>query len=208
MTEQSTCVPAEINTGVPSAARVYDYLLGGGHNFASDRAVGSRVLQVLSAGREIAQSNRAFLRRAVLEMMDRGITQFLDLGSGIPTVGNVHEIAHHANPDIRVVYVDYDEVAVAHSQLLLEDDANATVINADLCDPEAVLGSPELPSLIDFDQPVGLLMVAVLHFVPDEKDPAGIVARYRDCCRPAAWSRCRTSPPTTSRRRWAVSSRR
>jgi hypothetical protein len=180
MTEQSTWVPDEINTEVPSAARVYDYLLGGGHNFASDRAVGSKVLQVLSGGREIAQSNRAFLRRAVLHMIDQGITQFLDLGSGIPTVGNVHEIAQQTNPDTRVVYVDYDEVAVAHSQLLLEGNKNATVINADMCSPDAVLDNPELHRLIDFSKPVGLLMVAVLHFVSDSKDPAGIVARYRD----------------------------
>src|SRR5207249_2598270 len=102
----------------PSAARVYDFLLGGGHNFASDRAVGEQVLRILPNGRRIAASNRGFLRRAVHYMLDQGITQFLDLGSGIPTVGNVHEVAQRRNPEAKVVYVDHDDVAVAHSELM------------------------------------------------------------------------------------------
>ena len=118
--EQFAWVPDDVNVELPSAARVYDYLLGGGHNFAADRAVGEKVLRALPNGRQIASSNRAFLRRAVLHMVDQGITQFLDLGSGIPTVGNVHEVAQAADPMCRVVYVDNDEVAVAHSQLILE----------------------------------------------------------------------------------------
>lgn len=180
MTESATWIPEGINTEVPSAARVYDFLLDGGHNFASDRMVAGKVLQVLPMGRQIAQSNRAFMRRAVLHMMDQGIRQFLDLGSGIPTVGNVHEIAQQVDPRCRVVYVDYDEVAVSHSQLLLDGNPNATVVSADMCDPEGVLGSAGVRQLIDFSQPVGLLMVAVLHFVSDDKDPVGVVARYRD----------------------------
>ena len=135
MAEPFSWVPAGINTDVPSAARVYDFLLGGGHNFASDRMVGEKVLGVLREGREIASSNRSFMRRAVLLMMEQGITQFLDLGSGIPTVGNVHEIVQQENPDARVVYVDYDEVAVSHSQLILEGNENAGVVQADMCRP-------------------------------------------------------------------------
>jgi hypothetical protein len=179
MTEDAGWIPDEIDVDVPSAARVYDYLLGGGHNFAADRAVGDVVLRVQPQGREIAGSNRAFLNRAVRFLVDQGITQFLDLGSGIPTVGNVHEVAQRADPASRVVYVDYDPVAVAHSQLMLRGNENATVIDADLTQPDQVLGSPELRRFIDFDEPVGLLTVAVFHFVPDDKQPAEIIAKYR-----------------------------
>ncbi|MGH4015803.1 MAG: SAM-dependent methyltransferase [Pseudonocardiaceae bacterium] len=186
MTELPTWVPDGINVKLPSAARVYDYLLGGGHNFAVDRVVGEKVLQVLPNGGQIAGSNRAFLRRAVLYMAEQGITQFLDLGSGIPTVGNVHEVAQDADPACRVVYVDYDEVAVAHSHLLLKGNDNATVVAADFTEPATVLTAPAVTGLLDFSQPIGLLMVAVFHFVADEKDPRGVVARYRDALPPGS----------------------
>jgi len=179
MTDRAAWVPADINVDVPSAARVYDYLLGGGHNFLADRVVGDKVLQVLPNGGQIAGSNRAFLRRAVLYMMEQGITQFLDLGSGIPTVGNVHEIAQRVDPAARVVYVDHDEVAVAHSELILEGNDNASVVAGDFCEPDIILTADAVRSL-DFDRPIGLLMVAVFHFVPDDKHPSAIVARYRD----------------------------
>lgn len=180
MTGRASWVPKDVDFDVPSAARVYDYLLGGGHHFAVDRAVAERVLQAQPNGRRIAASNRAFLRRAVLFMVEQGITQFLDLGSGIPTVGNVHEVAQRANPACRVVYVDYDKVAVAHSRLLLAGNDNAAVVPADLCQPDVVLNAPATRRLLDFSQPLGLLMVAVFHFVSDERHPAQIVARYRD----------------------------
>lgn len=180
MADRPAWVPNSINTELPSAARVYDYLLGGGHNFAIDRVVGEKVLQVLPNGGQIAGSNRAFLRRAVLFMMEQGITQFLDLGSGIPTVGNVHEIAQQADPKARVVYVDYDEVAVMHSELLLEGNEYATVVAADATKPDRVLATPAVRQVLDFSQPIGLLMVAVLHFVPDEKNPRDVLARYFD----------------------------
>ncbi len=186
MTERPEWVPAGVNVELPSAARVYDFLLGGGHNFAVDRAVAGKVLQVLPNGGKIAGSNRAFLRRAVLYMVEQGITQFLDLGSGIPTVGNVHEVAQNADAARRVVYVDYDEVAVAHSQLLLKGNENSAVVAADFCRPETVLTAPDVQRLLDFSRPIGLLMVAVLHFVPDEKDPRGVVARYRDALPPGS----------------------
>ncbi len=186
MAEPFSWVPTGINTDVPSAARVYDFLLGGGHNFASDRVVGDKVLQILRDGRAIAASNRSFMRRAVLLMMEQGITQFLDLGSGIPTVGNVHEIVQQENPEARVVYVDYDEVAVSHSQLILEGNANAGIVQADMCRPHDVLSDPVVKDLIDFSQPVGLLMVAVLHFVSDEKGPAEVVAHYLDAMPPGS----------------------
>jgi hypothetical protein len=178
MTDRPAWVPESVNAELPSAARVYDYLLGGGHNFAIDRIVGDKVLQALPNGGQVAGSNRAFLRRAVLYMISQGITQFLDLGSGIPTVGNVHEVAQQAAPGSRVVYVDYDEVAVTHSELLLAGNENATVVAADLTKPDRVLSAPAVNSVLDFGKPIGLLMVAVLHFVPDSKDPHGVLARY------------------------------
>src|SRR5882672_8104988 len=118
-------VPEGLDLDRPSAARIYDYLLGGGHNFAHDRELAEKFLKAQPNAREIARLNRAFLRRSVLMMIDQGVRQFLDLGSGIPTVGNVHEIAQKADPQARVVYVDYEEIAVAHSELLLEDNDGA-----------------------------------------------------------------------------------
>lgn len=180
MTERPMWVPAELDVEIPSAARVYDYLLGGGHNFPADRKVAEKLLEVHPACGQIAGSNRAFLRRAILHMVECGITQFLDLGSGIPTVGNVHEVAQQADSSCRVVYVDHDEVAVAHSELLLAGNATAAVVTADLCQPDMVLASRAAIDLLDFNGPIGLLMVGVLHFVPDKLDPGDIVARYRD----------------------------
>ena len=180
MPERAEWVPPNIDVETPSAARIYDFLLGGGHNFAADRAVGQKVLEVQPHGRQIATSNRAFLNRAVGFMMRQGIDQFLDLGSGIPTAGNVHEVAQRTNPDARVVYVDYDPVAVAHSQLMLSANPNATVIDADLREPDSVLDSPVVREVLDLTRPVGLLTVAIFHFVSDDRDPAGILARYRD----------------------------
>jgi hypothetical protein len=180
MAEQVSWVPDGVDTGKPSAARLYDYLLGGGHNFAADRMLAEKFLQAQPNARTIARLNRAFLRRAVLFMMDNGIRQFLDLGSGIPTVGNVHEIAQKADPEAHVVYVDFEEVAVAHSQLILEDDPRAEIIQEDLTKPKDVLKAAEESGLIDFTQPVGVLTVGVFHFVPPQADPEAIVAAYRD----------------------------
>ncbi|MGQ0837813.1 SAM-dependent methyltransferase [Actinokineospora sp.] len=186
MTDSSSWVPEGVNTELPSAARVYDYLLGGGHNFAGDRALAEKLVTVVPA-RDMARLNRAFLRRAVLHLLDAGITQFLDLGSGIPTVGNVHEVAQAADPDARVVYVDYEPVAVAHSELLLRDNANATVLQADMRDPEKILQSPRTLGLLDLDKPLGLLMVGVVQFIPDADDPWAIAARYREALAPGSY---------------------
>jgi len=180
MSERVSWVPEGVDTGRPSAARLYDYLLGGGHNFAADRALAEKFLQAQPNARTIARLNRAFLRRAVLFMMDHGIRQFLDLGSGIPTVGNVHEIARKADPEARVVYVDFEEVAVAHSQLILEHDPLAAIVQEDMTRPDAVLLAARDSGLIDFGQPVGVLTAGVFHFVPPEAGPEAIVAAYRD----------------------------
>lgn len=180
MSDNSDLVPPGGNKITPNVARMYDYFLDGSHNFAVDRDLANLVEQVFPGVRDAARVNRAFLRRAVLFMVESGIRQFLDIGSGIPSVGNVHEIAQRADPDCRVIYVDKEPVAVAHSELLLADNDRAAVIQADLRDVEDILDHPLTKSMFDFDQPIGLLMVSLLHFVPDSWDPVGILARYQD----------------------------
>ncbi|WP_367131116.1 SAM-dependent methyltransferase [Saccharothrix sp. HUAS TT1] len=186
MAERLSWVPDGVDTDLPSAARLYDYLLGGGHNFAADRQLAEQFLRAQPNGRTIARLNRAFLRRAVLHLVDAGVRQFLDLGSGIPTVGNVHEVARRAAPDARVVYVDYEDVAVAHSHMILADDELATVVQEDITDPAAVLAGVRGTGLVDFAEPIGVLAVGVFHFVPPERDPAGVVAGYRDAVAPGS----------------------
>ena len=171
-------VPPEVDPTHPSMARVYDYMLGGAHNFAVDRAVADQTEKLMPGSRQIARLNRAFLGRAVRFLVESGVRQFLDIGSGVPTVGNVHEIAHKIAPDSRVMYVDKDPVAVAHSQLILADTANAGVIRADMRDPEEIIGHPRTRELLNFDEPVAVLMVFMLHWVADQDDPYSLVARY------------------------------
>lgn len=173
-------VPEGIDIRQPSAARVYDYWLGGTHNFAVDREIARGVTAAVPDTARIMQANRAFLHRAVRFLVAQGVRQFLDLGSGIPTLGNVHEVAQKAAPQSRIMYVDIDPVAVAHSRQILAGNDNASVIQADLRNPDAILGSAEVRGLIDFDQPVAVLMMAVLHFVPDSDRPADLIARFLD----------------------------
>lgn len=172
--------PAGIDLNRPSAARVYDYYLGGFHNFAADREMGRQAMGMWPELPVIMQANRGFLRRAVEFLVDSGVRRFLDLGSGIPTVGNVHEVAQRGAPDARVVYVDNDAVAVEHSRAILAGDDRTTVVQADLREPDSVLSDPAVRDLLDTDEPIAVLMVAVLHFVPEEADPAGLVAKFRD----------------------------
>jgi hypothetical protein len=161
---------------------MYDYYLGGSHNFAADRELAEKALGAWPELPQVTRANRAFLRRAVAFLAGQGITQFLDLGSGIPTVGNVHEIVGALNPRARTVYVDSDPVAVAHSRVLLADIPNARIVHADMRDSDLVLTDPALAGFLDFSRPVAVLMFAVLHFVPDGDDPAGVVAAYRKAC--------------------------
>jgi SAM-dependent methyltransferase len=137
--------------------------------------------------REIARANREFLGRAVRFLSDTGIRQFLDIGSGIPTMGNVHEVAQAADPAARVAYVDMDPVAIAHSRAILEGNGGAGIAEGDLRDPEAILAGPVVTRLIDFSRPVGLLLVAVLHFIPDAEDPWRLVATLRDALAPGSY---------------------
>ena len=184
--ERPAWAPAELDLDRPNAARMYDYFLGGSHNFAVDREVAVQAIEAWPDMPRVMQANRAFLRRAVRFMLDQGIRQFLDIGSGIPTVGNVHEVAQDAAPDARVVYVDTDPIAVAHSRAILAGNDRTAVVQADGCNPDALLADDHVRGLIDLDQPVGLLMVAVLHFVPDDRDPPGILARYRSRLAPGS----------------------
>ena len=136
---------------------------------------------------DILRANRSFLRRAVLYLVDQGITQFLDLGSGIPTVGNVHEIAWKANPECHIVYVDIDPVAVVHSRAILRGADHATAILGDLRRPQEILNDAQTREMLDFTRPIGLLMIATLHFVPDSDDPRGIIDQYLDAVVPGSY---------------------
>ncbi|MFB6397800.1 SAM-dependent methyltransferase [Polymorphospora sp. 2-325] len=169
----------------PSAARVYDVLLGGSANFEVDREMAGRMLAAEPQAVRYARANRRFLRRAVDGLLDEGVDQVIDLGSGLPTVGNVHEIVHAVTPDGRVVYVDVDPVAVAFSQQLLAGDERTAVVQADVRDVEAILEDPATRRLIDFDRPVGIVAAAVFHFV--EEDPAPILGRFRAAVVPGSY---------------------
>ncbi len=187
MAEDLSWVPSGVDTSKASIARVYDYWLGGSRNLQADRDAARVVLALQPHAREIARANRAFLARAVRFLAGAGIRQFLDIGSGIPTQGNVHEIAQQAAPGSRIVYVDLDPVAVAHSEALLAGCGGAVVIQADLRDPGQILASPAVRALLDFRQPVALLLAAVLHFVPDDEDPWRAVGLLRDALAPGSW---------------------
>lgn len=169
----------DVDLDRPSVARIYDYFLGGSHHFAVDREMAQQLLRLAPDVADVMRANRAFLRRAVRFMLAEGVDQFLDIGSGIPTVGNVHEVAQQHNPTARVVYVDIDPVAVAHSRAMLAGDPNTAVVAADLRDTAAILGSPEFARLIDPFRPVGLLIVSVLHFMADTTILQAAVAELR-----------------------------
>ena len=171
----------------PSPARVYDWLLGGSHNFAIDREIAARAVSIMPQIPCIARANRHFLRRAVATVAELGVEQFLDLGSGIPTVGNVHEVAREVLPAAKVVYVDIDPVAVEHSRAILGDDPHSHVVQADLLDARAVLGDPGLPGLLDFTRPVCVLLVGVGHFITDTFRLTTALTVYRDAVPPGSY---------------------
>ncbi|MFS8197725.1 SAM-dependent methyltransferase [Streptomyces sp. CWNU-52B] len=184
--ERPAWAPRGIDISVPSVSRVYDYYLGGSHNFEVDREAARRAMEFVPGLPKIMQANRAFLRRAVRFAAEQGVTQFLDIGSGLPTFGNVHEVAQSARPGARVLYVDHDPVAVAHSEAVLAGNEDADAVVGDLRKPRDILVHPRLRGLIDLNQPVALLLVAILHFVEDEDDPYGAVAELRDALAPGS----------------------
>jgi hypothetical protein len=185
---QSDWVPPEVDTGKANIARVYDYWLGGSHNFRADQDAARAMIAIEPNTRAIMRANRAFLGRAVRFLAaEAGIGQFLDIGSGIPTEHNVHEVAHDVAPGTHVAYVDNDKVAVAHSKLILEDNPDVTVIQADLREPAKILADSAVQTLIDFTQPVAVLLAAVLHFIPDSDDPAKIIGTLREAMAPGSY---------------------
>ncbi|SEG70013.1 S-adenosyl methyltransferase [Thermomonospora echinospora] len=174
-------VPVGIDPTVPSIARVYDYMIGGKDNFASDRAVGDMIKEQLPGAVTIAVENRRVLGRAVRYLVRQaGIRQFIDIGSGLPTAENVHQVAQRHAPESRVVYVDSDPIVLAHGRALLDENDRTAVIQADARDPRGILDDSATRKLIDFDRPVGVILCAVLHHLEDEEDPAGIVATLRE----------------------------
>ncbi|MFB7471768.1 SAM-dependent methyltransferase [Kitasatospora sp. NPDC056184] len=179
-------VPEGTDLDKPNAARVYDYYLGGSHNFEVDREMARKAIELWPELPQIMRSNRAFLRRAVQFAAERGIGRFLDIGSGIPTFGTVHEIARAIRPEAQVVYVDRDPVAVAHSRLLLEDDPGSSVVQADVRDVEDLMSRPEVTALLAAGEPVAVLLVAVMHFVQDAEDPWKLIAVIRDALPPGS----------------------
>jgi hypothetical protein len=184
--EPGNGVPADIRTDIPHPARVYDYWLGGKDNFAADRAAAEQVLQVMPEILDTVRGNRQFLVRAVGFLRDAGIRQFLDIGSGLPSSPNVHEVAHVDGETTRVVYADHDQVVVSHAEALIATKTEAvSAVRADLRQVDEVLSGAG--KLLDFTQPVALLFVGVLHHIIDADDPAGIVARYLAALAPGSY---------------------
>jgi hypothetical protein len=183
-------LPAEINVALAHSARVYDYLLGGKDNFAADRALGDAVVKAIPSAREMARANRAFLGRAVRYLItEAGVRQFLDVGTGIPAAGNTHEVAQAAAPESRIVYVDNDPIVCSHARALMTSDPAGTTafIRADLHEPDTILGDPALRRTLDLGEPVALMLIAILMYIRDEKDPRGLVSTLMDALPPGSY---------------------
>ncbi|MCT2591471.1 SAM-dependent methyltransferase [Streptomyces sp. N2-109] len=168
--------PEQIDTTTAHPARMYDYYLGGRDNYEVDREAAERVLELAPEIRVSARGNRAFMHRAVRTVVDRGIRQIIDIGTGIPTSPNTHEVARQVSDNVRVVYVDNDPIVATYAGAKLTNEGDAGFVLADIRDPKAIIEHPTIRELIDFDEPVALMLMAVLHFVQDEEGPAGIVA--------------------------------
>lgn len=179
MTEHEQAPPG-IDPTVPSVARMYDYYLGGKDNFASDRIAGEKIVELVPNVKDVARSNRAFLGRTVRHLAAAGIRQFIDIGTGLPTQENVHQVVLREAPDSQIVYVDNDPIVLVHARALLADNAQTIVIPGDLREPGAILDHPDVRERIDFDQPVAVLMVSILHFVADDKEVSGIAASFAE----------------------------
>ncbi|MGW4425057.1 SAM-dependent methyltransferase [Streptosporangium sp. NPDC004631] len=176
-----------IDVNTPSVARMYDYYLGGKDSFSSDRVAAEEILSIVPEVRIAARENRAFLRRAVRFLARAGIDQFLDIGTGLPTQGNVHEVAQQIIPDARVAYVDNDPIVLAHARALLRGmRGEVTVVSGDLRRPEEILNAPEIHKHLDFSRPVAVLLVAIMHFITEADDPRRILATLRDAVPPGS----------------------
>jgi hypothetical protein len=178
----------EVDFTKPNVARMYDYYLGGKENYPADREAARGILGVAPDVPLAALENREFLKRVIMFLVkERGIIQFIDIGPGLPTQGNVHQLARQHDPDARVVYVDNDAVVLGHGRSLLRSVPGVTIIPGDLRQPERILAHPELLALIDFARPVALFMSLVLHFIPPDDDPHAVVARFRDALAPGSF---------------------
>ena len=180
--------PGGIDTSRPNVARIYDYLLRGKDNFAADRKAAKRLIEAIHDVAGIARDNRSFLGRVVrLLAIEGGIRQFLDLGSGLPTQANVHELGEGVATGVHVVYVDNDPVVASHGRALLSSGGQAAMVLGDLRDPAGLLERPEVTRLLDLSRPVGLLCTSTLHFIEDEAEPHKIIAAYRDRLAPGSY---------------------
>jgi hypothetical protein len=180
-------VPPGVDPLVPSPARIYDYILGGTYNFPADRAAADRAMAQVPEVRDIILAHRGFHGRAARFIAECGVSQFLDIGPGLPTKGNTHDTVRAVVPDARVVYVDIDPMVEAFADQLLSDPSKTTVITADAREPDRLLADPRLRGLLDFTQPVGLLMSGVLHFIADSDDPWGMMAHYVGVLAPGSY---------------------
>jgi SAM-dependent methyltransferase len=176
----------EVDLDHPNVSRVYDWYLGGTNNYAIDREFGKQALKLLPHARDVARNNRQFMTRAVGYALEQGVDQFLDIGSGIPTLTPVHELVHGRNPDATVVYVDNEAVAIAHGTNALADEPNAAMVAGDFYRPESILEADETQALIDLSRPVCLLAIALIHFVPPERDPETALRQYVDVLAPGS----------------------
>jgi hypothetical protein len=175
--------PPEVNINVPHSARMYDYWLGGKDNFAVDRAVGEAIIQAIPGMRYMAGENRKFVHRAARDLVEKeGIRQFLDIGTGIPTRPNLHEVAQAIAPETRVVYVDNDPIVLVHARALMvsTEAGRSEYISADIRDPQSILTEPVLSSTLDLSEPIGLTLIAILMLLADDDDPWSKVAEIRD----------------------------
>lgn len=172
---------------VPNVARIYDYMLGGKDNFAADRQLGDQLLEQFPTSDVVARQNRMFMGRAVRYCAGQGIRQFLDLGSGLPTMDNVHEVARRVVPGASVVYVDNDKVAHSHACGLLATSDGVAAVLGDIREPARILAEVRARRLLDLTQPVVVVLAAMLHFITDQEDPAGIVAAFRDAMPPGSY---------------------
>ncbi|NUP00342.1 MAG: SAM-dependent methyltransferase [Nonomuraea sp.] len=179
--------PQGVDPHIPNSARMYDYFLGGKDNFPADRQLAELVLSAMPEVKDGTRENRLLIGRVVRYLCDQGITQFLDLGSGLPAAENVHEVALRLVPDARVVYVDSDPVVAAHGRALLADPERVAMLHGDVRRPQEILDSPEVRGLLDFGKPVAVLMMFLLHLIPDEDDPRSFVAAYRDVLAPGSY---------------------
>jgi len=196
----------EVDTSRPHSARMYDYFLGGKNHFAADREVAKKVLATTPMARTSARENRAFLGRAVRFLAsEAGIRQFLDIGTGLPTTNNVHEVAQAVAPTSRVVYADNDPMVLAHARALLTSspEGRTAYIQADLRHPASILASPVLQEVLDFSKPVALMLIAVLHFIPDEDKPGEIIAALLDALPPGSYLAASHTTSEHDRERWA-----